>query len=440
MTANDKNPLISIIVPIYNVELYLRECLESLINQSYTNLDIVLVDDGSLDSSLEIALEYARKDERIFIVSTSNLGLGNARNIGLEFIKHTPLRTMIENPHKQGESICSLTQTHTFTSPTKTLTQSALQEHFTAITPNFIRANISNINDLVIQELPPRIIHFVDSDDYLSLDCIESCVRAMEISHLEICVHNLIEYFESSKTFKHRQRLGIFKKVQKESYDSGLQLLAQNRIYDFYFVWQGCFRSEILNRYNLRFTNGIYHEDHDFGTLLFCLAKKVGYINTEGYIYRSRPNSITSSQRQIQKTAFPPNIPITLQPLKPYFENYKILRDYFRAYCYCIVALNIWTFYTNYLALEDAKHLESTKSTQAKRTQKGAQEHKRFFELTILSHLQIFKTSLKNDPLGIKQILKTFNLPRFYILLWFFKDLHRQPKKLKCIGNLRYLF
>ncbi|WP_066388815.1 glycosyltransferase family 2 protein [Helicobacter himalayensis] len=436
MTANDKNPLISIIVPIYNVELYLRECLESLINQSYTNLDIVLVNDGSFDSSLEIALEYARKDKRIFIVSTSNLGLGNARNIGLEFIKHTPLRTMIETPHKQGESICSLTQTHTFTSPTKTLTQSALKKHFTAIAPNFIRANISNINNLIIQELPPRIIHFVDSDDYLSLDCIESCVRAMEASHLEICVHNVIEYFEGGKTFKHRQRLGIFKKAQKDSYDFGAQLLTQNRIYDFYFVWQGCFRSEILNRYNLRFTNGIYHEDHDFGTLLFCLAKKVGYINTEGYIYRSRPNSITSSQN----LTLPPTLPPTLQAIEPYFDNYRALRTYFKAYCYCIVALNIWNFYADCFALGDVKHLEFTKSTQAKPIQKITQEHKRFFELTILSHLQIFKTSLKNDPLGIKQILKTFNLPRFHVLLWFFKDLHRQPKKLKFIGNLRYLF
>ncbi|RDU54612.1 glycosyl transferase family A [Helicobacter sp. MIT 00-7814] len=435
MTAN-KNPLISIIVPIYNVEPYLRECLESLINQSYTNLDIVLVDDGSLDSSLDIALEYARKDERIFIISTPNLGLGNARNIGLEFIKHTPLRTMIENPHKQGKPIYSFTQTHAFTPATKMLTQSALQEHFTAITPNFIRANISNINDLIIQELPSRIIHFVDSDDYLSLDCMESCARAMEDSHLEICAHNLIEYFEGNKTFKHHQRLGIFKKVRKDSYDFGAKLLSQNHIYDFYFAWQGCFRSEILNRYNLRFTNGIFHEDHDFGTLLFCLAKKVGYIGVEGYIYRSRPNSVTSSQKQ---TAFPPNLPTALQPLKPYFENYKDLRDYFKAYCYCIVALKIWTFYIDCLALEDAKYLESTESTQAKSIQTSAQDYKRFFEFTILNHLQIFKTSLKIDPLGIKQILKTFNLSKFYTLLWFFKDLHRQPKKLKFIGNLRYL-
>lgn len=425
----NKNPLVSIIVPIYNVELYLRECLESLINQSYANLDIVLIDDGSLDSSLDIALEYARKDERIFIISTPNLGLGNARNTGLEFIKHTPLRTMIENPHKQSKPIYSFTQTHAFTPTTKILTQNALQEYFTAIAPNFIRINSNgNINDFIIQELPSRIIHFVDSDDYLSLDCIESCVRAMKDSSLEICAHNLMEYLEKNKTFKHHQRLGIFKKVQKDSYDLGAQLLSQNHIYDFYFAWQGCFHTTILNRYNLRFTNGIFHEDHDFGTLLFCLAKKVGYINTEGYIYRARANSITSSQHN---NAFPPNLPTILQPLKPYFENYKDLRTYFKAYCYCIVALKIWTFYTNCLALEDTKNLKFTHIS--------VQKHKRFFELTTLNHLQIFKTSLKIDPLGVKQILKTFNISRFYTLLWFFKDLHRQPKKLKFIQNLRYL-
>lgn len=75
---------ISVIVPIYNAEKYLRECLDSLINQTYTNLEIILVNDGSKDNSYEIAKEYALKDERIKLYTKENGGLSDARNFGLE--------------------------------------------------------------------------------------------------------------------------------------------------------------------------------------------------------------------------------------------------------------------------------------------------------------------------------------------------------------------
>ena len=86
-TQDLKNPQVSIIVPIYNVANYLKECLQSIVKQSYANLDIILVDDGSSDESLDIALEFAKQDERIFVVSKPNGGLSSARNTGLEFIK-----------------------------------------------------------------------------------------------------------------------------------------------------------------------------------------------------------------------------------------------------------------------------------------------------------------------------------------------------------------
>ncbi|RQD92541.1 glycosyltransferase family 2 protein, partial [Campylobacter hepaticus] len=90
------NPLISIIIPIYNVESYLKECLDSVVNQSYANLDIILIDDGSTDKSLDIALQYLRKDERIFLISKENGGQSSARNMGLEFLKGTKLRSFFE--------------------------------------------------------------------------------------------------------------------------------------------------------------------------------------------------------------------------------------------------------------------------------------------------------------------------------------------------------
>lgn len=77
-------PLISVIIPIYNVEKYLKKCITSVINQDYKNLDIILVDDGSTDSSGYIAEQLALKDDRITVIHQTNQGLSSARNHGLE--------------------------------------------------------------------------------------------------------------------------------------------------------------------------------------------------------------------------------------------------------------------------------------------------------------------------------------------------------------------
>ena len=75
---------ITVIVPVYNVENYLNKCLDSLINQTYKNLEIIVINDGSTDNSGEICQEYAQKDNRITYVEQENGGLSDARNAGLE--------------------------------------------------------------------------------------------------------------------------------------------------------------------------------------------------------------------------------------------------------------------------------------------------------------------------------------------------------------------
>lgn len=75
---------VSIIVPIYNVEKYLNRCLDSLVNQTFKDIEIIALNNGSTDSSLDILKDYASNDNRITIIDNENLGVSKARNIGID--------------------------------------------------------------------------------------------------------------------------------------------------------------------------------------------------------------------------------------------------------------------------------------------------------------------------------------------------------------------
>ena len=75
---------VSIVIPVYNVEKYLARCIQSVINQTYENIEIILVDDGSMDSSGKLCDTYKMKDNRIKVIHQRNLGVSAARNVGLD--------------------------------------------------------------------------------------------------------------------------------------------------------------------------------------------------------------------------------------------------------------------------------------------------------------------------------------------------------------------
>lgn len=83
---NNNKPIISIIVPVYNVEKYLRQCLDSLVSQTMKDIEIICINDGSVDNSLKILNEYEEKDKRICIVNKKNSGVSDTRNSGLKII------------------------------------------------------------------------------------------------------------------------------------------------------------------------------------------------------------------------------------------------------------------------------------------------------------------------------------------------------------------
>lgn len=87
IALSTNSPLVSIIIPVYNTEQFLEECLNSIVNQTYKNLEIILINDGSTDSSMEICKRYQKKDKRIILISQENKGAGVARNKGLDVAK-----------------------------------------------------------------------------------------------------------------------------------------------------------------------------------------------------------------------------------------------------------------------------------------------------------------------------------------------------------------
>lgn len=84
---NTMSDLISVIIPVYNVETYLCRCVDSVLDQSYRNIEVILVDDGSPDGCPAICDEYARQDDRVRVIHQENAGLSGARNAGIDAAK-----------------------------------------------------------------------------------------------------------------------------------------------------------------------------------------------------------------------------------------------------------------------------------------------------------------------------------------------------------------
>lgn len=164
----NRMPLINIIVPIYNVEKYLDKCVRSILNQTYKNIRVILVDDGSPDKCPEMCESYARKDDRIFVIHKKNGGLSSARNSGLDVLFS------------------------------------------------------SQFSD------KGKYVAFIDSDDYVAEDYIEFLYDMIEKNQADIaqCGH-YIEFSEKRRNDKNREHKTIV--LSKEE---GLESLCYNGVWD----------------------------------------------------------------------------------------------------------------------------------------------------------------------------------------------------------------
>lgn len=106
-----KEKIVSIIVPIYNAQKYLNRCIESITNQSYKSIDIVLVNDGSSDNSLKICRHYAQQDSRIKLIDIPNGGVSNARNVGIHNCSGEYVQFVDSDDYIEEEMTLSLVKT-----------------------------------------------------------------------------------------------------------------------------------------------------------------------------------------------------------------------------------------------------------------------------------------------------------------------------------------
>ncbi len=224
----ENQALISVIIPVYNVEEYLRECVDSVLCQTYKNFEIILVDDGSTDSSGKICDEYIEKDERVTVIHQKNGGLSAARNAG-------------------------------------------------------------------ISETNGDYVYFLDSDDYITENALETLLNIAEKDNSDIVFFDAVS-FADTDDFTVKQNY-----IRKHNYqtDSGINIFGQmTENKEFHSAVPLLFigRDFLLNS-GISFIPDILYEDMVFTYQLFCKAEAVSQCADALYYRRYRKNSIMTSSK-----------------------------------------------------------------------------------------------------------------------------------------------
>ena len=224
------NERISIIVPVFNVEKYLERCVNSLINQTYKNIEIILVDDGSPDLCPQMCNEYAKKDERIKVLHKKNGGLSDARNAGLDVAT--------------GEYIA-----------------------------------------------------FVDSDDWVETDFIETLYKNAKIENADISIIGCTLVWDDGRKKPVSKDKGYYVFDKEKAIR---EMLAQRKFGC--MVCQKMYRKQIFD--TVRFPVGKLYEDVAVSMPTFLKAKKVVVSGNHGYNYYQRNDSIVNSKFDERKLYF----------------------------------------------------------------------------------------------------------------------------------------
>ncbi|ELN1926297.1 glycosyltransferase, partial [Campylobacter jejuni] len=364
---------------IYNVEKYLKECLDSVINQTYTNLEIILVNDGSTDeNSLNIAKEYTLKDKRIILFDKKNGGLSSARNVGIEYFSGEYETQYIEKENELnvfkiiGDNPQNIYKIYKY--------KNALASD---------KLEISKIDYII----------FLDSDNYWELNCIEECVVRMQNVDVLWFDHACI-YDDGIEDKGQKTRMNVFNFTQECTItprDYAKQAIKVGSR-DISFSWGGMIDFSFLKQLKLKFINKIINEDIHFGMVLFASADSIYILPKRLYLCRLRANSISNHDKKVTKA----NVSEYFKDLYEFFgENAKEAKNYLKAASRMITALELIEFF------KDQKNENSQAIKEA------------FLPFYVKKALMIKK--FKKDPLNLKEklpIIKPFIQTKIPYDLW----------------------
>lgn len=258
----------SIIIPVYNMEEYLKECLDSLINQTLKDFEAICIDDGSSDNSLAILKEYANKDNRFVVISQKNQGQGVARNKGIDAAK--------------GEYIA-------FVDPDDYI-QNNMLEHF------YKKFKETNATMILFN-------HF----------SFEDGANVKEVSDFE------------QKSIK----FGCI--IKPNTFFNWNDLKQQRRLTSVnYAAWNKVYSSDFIKKNNIAFAPYRIGEDHLFSISALLLADKIYYDNGAFYNYRRRISSF--ARRTSNEILFIFNIIDEIKAFLIKHGLYEMLEDDFKIY------------------------------------------------------------------------------------------------------------
>ncbi|MCW1642406.1 glycosyltransferase family 2 protein [Campylobacter jejuni] len=374
-----KHEKVGVVIPIYNVEKYLKECLDSVINQTYTNLEIILVNDGSTDeNSLNIAKEYTLKDKRIILFDKKNGGLSSARNVGIEYFSGEYETQYIEKENELnvfkiiGDNPQNIYKIYKY--------KNALASD---------KLEISKIDYII----------FLDSDNYWELNCIEECVVRMQNVDVLWFDHACI-YDDGIEDKGQKTRMNVFNFTQECTItprDYAKQAIKVGSR-DISFSWGGMIDFSFLKQLKLKFINKIINEDIHFGMVLFASADSIYILPKRLYLCRLRANSISNHDKKVTKA----NVSEYFKDLYEFFgENAKEAKNYLKAASRMITALELIEFF------KDQKNENSQAIKEA------------FLPFYVKKALMIKK--FKKDPLNLKEklpIIKPFIQTKIPYDLW----------------------
>ncbi|WP_410689502.1 glycosyltransferase family 2 protein [Campylobacter lari] len=377
---------IGVVIPIYNVEKYLKECLDSVINQTYTNLEIILVNDGSTDeNSLNIAKEYTLKDKRITLFDKKNGGQSTARNVGIEYFS--------------GE--------YKLKNKTQTIKENSLIEFniednnpYEIYTVYKSYKAFNDEQDLTSFTYPIiDYIIFLDSDDYWELNCIEECVPRMD--GVDVVWFDYRPLYDKVKR-KHISQMTYFdyKNEIIITPKEWLEKARARKLFYFWFAWQGMINFNFLKNISLKFIDMIFAEDCHFGVLLFALSKNIYIFPKQIYIYRLR--ELSSMNFTNKKWIIYPNSHLEKIDV---FENSNTTRLYYESASWMQIALDFIKFinFNHYLSEGIKTHFLPVVCNKALTLQRFEKD-----PLCLKKHTKNLKIYIQNQPLGAVDRVKKY--------------------------------